>query len=81
MPTWEKWLGNSEEGVHRPPKRKFNKNYVCKKNKLGGGRFGEHIYDIGKSTCKLCGHIKKSSVQTFDIDDLSDMIETKKAKE
>lgn len=39
--------------VHR--KRPFNKERYCRKNKLTGGKYGEHQYNNGR--CKLCSKI------------------------
>lgn len=38
----------------RPMKAKINKEKFCKKNKLGGGKFGEHVYNHDK-LCNFCG--------------------------
>lgn len=32
----------------------FNKNKWCKKNKLGGGKFGPHQYNQDTNRCDLC---------------------------
>lgn len=54
MPKWESWT--EERSFNK--RKNVDKNKFCKKNKMGGGRFGPHNYSDGKS-CILCGHIKK----------------------
>ncbi|MDD4109958.1 MAG: hypothetical protein PHS54_00230 [Clostridia bacterium] len=43
----------SDEQKHRV--RHFNKERFCKKNKLGHGQYGPHIYENDR--CKMCGKI------------------------
>ena len=50
---------DEEEPHFTHKKKKISKHRYCKKNKLGGGRYGPHQYEEGKTVCKLCGHIKK----------------------
>ena len=57
MSNWKQYL--EDEVKHTGSKKKVNKNIFCKKNKLGGGRFGQHLYENGSKSCKLCGHIRK----------------------
>lgn len=52
-------MDDGEERIFTHKKRKISKHRYCKKNKLGGGKFGPHLYEDGKKVCKLCGHIKK----------------------
>ncbi len=60
MNNWDVADYDSEPRVHHTG-RKINKNKFCKKNKLGGGRYGPHIYE-GKF-CKFCGKINPATKQ------------------
>jgi len=66
MGNWQQWMEDGESSGHRP--RKINKHVFCKKNKLGGGRFGQHTYDGNGTVCKLCGHIKKTNKDVINIE-------------
>lgn len=49
---------NEEYDVEERPNyrgRPFNKEKFCKKNKIGNGQYGPHIYENGN--CVLCGKI------------------------
>ncbi len=52
MNSWK--YVDDEEIIHHTG-RKINKNKFCKKNKLGGGKYGSHIYE--GTCCKFCGKI------------------------
>jgi hypothetical protein len=56
---WKKWVEEDELEQNRPRIKKVNKNFVCKKNKLGNNKFGPHIYKVNDDVCELCGHVKK----------------------
>jgi hypothetical protein len=55
MNKWDYSEMESSDGPHHSG-RKINKERFCKKNKLGHGRYGPHIYE-DKKHCKLCGKI------------------------
>jgi hypothetical protein len=44
-----------EDDIKPKHRSHFNKEVSCKKNKLGGGRYGLHIYENGN--CINCGKI------------------------
>ena len=69
MSNWMQYVEDSREHKHRG--RKYNKNYICKKNKLGGGKYGPHIYEGDGDTCTLCQHFDKSRQKTLTFDTLT----------
>ena len=60
-----KWKQYTEDNEFRPRGRKVNKNVVCKKNKIGGGKFGPHVYENNSDICSLCRHVDKSKKVSF----------------
>ena len=64
MNDWKQYLEDGEARKHKA--RKINKEVLCKKNKLGGGRFGHHKYDETNEVCTLCGHINKAQKSKID---------------
>ena len=61
MSNWQQWIDSGDNNRHHA--RKINKNYFCKKNKIGNNRFGSHIYEGNDNHCKLCGHVRKNNEQ------------------
>ena len=56
MSDWRSLI--EDEGGKKNWSRKINKDVYCKKNKIGGGRYGQHIYEQDSKYCKLCGHTR-----------------------
>jgi len=61
------WKGLIEDdGGKKQWSRKINKDVFCKKNKIGGGKYGYHIYEEENNNCKLCGHIKNKRRRNYE---------------
>lgn len=56
MAKWEQYLESDEQ--KKVIAKKPNKNFFCRKNRIGNGKFGQHEYN--DNICTLCGHIKKN---------------------
>jgi len=82
MNNWHKLMDEGEGPRHKS--RRINKEVLCKKNKLGGGKYGHHVYNDTNEFCKLCGHLNKEeatrkALQKFN--QMQEILKLKKEKE
>lgn len=55
MNEWDDSVSDDVDEVRVHHSRKFNKEKFCKKNRLGHGQYGPHIYI--NERCKFCNKI------------------------
>lgn len=62
MGNWMELLdGCDNHDIHKIHfAKKPDKGVFCRKNKLGGGKYGYHEYEGESNRCKNCGHTKKN---------------------
>lgn len=70
MPNWERWL--EDDNKSRGSSKKPNKNFYCRKNKLGNKQYGPHEYKEDENACIKCGHIRNKQHKTEEFKESED---------
>lgn len=76
MSNWEKWV-NDDTSVETNKNRskKPNKNFYCRKHKLGNKQYGPHEYKDNENTCVNCGHIRNKQLNISKIEETEEIEE------